>query len=151
MIFKKKYKDFHYTGIADLPIIKFWDINKTQDYKLLLKEGKEHPKKFDFKAVWETIFNEYIDQIGLNEKFKEWMALRVRAADYWARSILENNRTFRTLAKVQERRADDVFGEQGNELSTVVAGVSKFMGFRVDPREVTVLEFHQYLKQATNG
>ena len=57
-----------------------------------------------------------------------------------------------TIAELKQREAELVISSNDSlSLEKAAAVVSKFMGFRVNPAEVSVKEFYTYLQLSSNG
>ena len=137
-----------YKSIDELPIWNFEKINKTSDLGYLYSEYQEKPKIDNLDDVWEAIYNEFIKEFGLSQYFLDWLNLRLQALELYREAYVEGEKYKRVLAKVKEAEADELMSSNSTQDNNVYAIVSKSMGFRVDPKQVSVKEFYQYLKLA---
>jgi hypothetical protein len=109
--------------------------------KLLIKGRFKNAKALD---NWKKIFDQYISEFGLPESYKTYLEKMTKAAEYWAKSI--DDKFNKNLAKIKEAEARKALNQDGGAtFNELVANVSKKMGFRVAPHEVTVREFYSYV------
>ena len=151
-IFKKKINisDVCYDSIHSISIHLFDKIDKSGDFKLLIKPGKRY--KGDLEKVWEKIYDEYLNEFGISNKYKDYINLKIAQAELITDHRVNGNKVSKTLAKVKEQEAKTLMESVGeSSLSDMAAKLSKNMGFMVDPHTVSVYMFISYLKLAARG
>lgn len=151
----------YYSSTSELPMFNWNQINKTHDWRYLIKDSnKIHLKqKVVFKDIkdapediWNTIWIEYIDKHGLNEKLTQWFGIMKEVCRLRNEVYLYGNTHFRPLYRAKEIDAHDLMNElQGGTMEEATALLSKNMGYRVDLKEVPVDEYMAYVKISTNG
>ena len=142
--------------IDELPIKVWFDVHKTGDYRLLIKgeipevDAKQFHELFE---AWEEIYNQYIEIFGLSEEFLEDLNNQIELANYRAEFIISGDRYFRTLIKVHEERMshDKKGNEKEIELEILLAKMSKYYGFKLESKELTVVQYYSYLETVKNG
>jgi hypothetical protein len=144
-----------YGSIHDLPIKIWFDIHKTGDYRLLLKDvvtidADDFQVLFD---VWEVVYNEYIDMFGLSEEFLEDLNQQIELANYKAEFIIKGDRYLKTLIKIQEEKIKQnrKIDSKPVELEMLLAKMSKYYGFKLESKELTVVQYYSYLNTIKNG
>ena len=131
-----------YNSIENIPI---WNYNK------ILETGDFEKYEVDPES-WEKIEEEFFNQIGYSEKYFEILRLKVDLAKTKVIYYKSDNRALKTLIEVKKAKLQQAVSvEVGSTFDLMTAQVSKFMGFRIDVKEVSVLEFYNYLKLAQNG
>lgn len=144
-----------FRSIDSLPIKIWFDIHKTGDFRLLLKEivtinAKQFQELFE---VWNEIYNQYIEMFGLSEEFLADLNQQVQLANYKAEFIITGDRYFKTLIKIEEAKIE--FENKGKgepmELEMLLAKMSKYYGFKLESKELTVVQYYSYLKNVKNG
>ncbi len=145
----------YYKSIDDLPIKRWFDIHKTGDYRLLLKEiididSDDFQELFD---AWNVIYNQYIEKFGLSEEFLNDLNDQIQLANYKAEFIISGDRYLKTLIKVEEERIEAEKRNEAKEveLEILLAKMSKYYGFKLDSKELTVVQYYSYLKAVNNG
>ncbi len=135
-----------YSSITELPIWNFDVINRTADLSYLYI-GKVPEEPADLTENWYKIYDEFLDEFGLTDKYKELIRLKKKAVKLFAQAILEDKRYLKPLAEVAWRRAEDLANTlDGNNLSETTALLSKFMGYRINIMEIPVMDFYSYIK-----
>lgn len=133
-----------YNSIHNLPILNYWRITEG---------GKLEDNGVKSVEDWANIEREYFNEIGFGDRYFNILRLRVQLAQMKARFYAGADPSLKTLIKVKEMELGKykTGGGNGGDLVTICASLSKFMGFRINPKEVTVAEFYGYLKLANNG
>jgi nitrate reductase beta subunit len=144
-----------FRSIDTLPIKIWFDIHHTGDYRLLLKEivtidADDFHQLFE---VWQTLYNQHIEMFGLSEEFIADLNNQIQLANYKAEFIITGDRYFKTLIKVEEAKIAFEKGDEEKpmELEMLLAKMSKYYGFKLESRELTVVQYYSYLKNVKNG
>ena len=146
IILRAKY----YDSIDNCPIAIFNSILKSKDVKFLTIKGKAKIKTL--QKAWEKIFNEYLEEYGLPEKYKKYLELNITASKLYNEAYNKNQRHKKTLAKVRELEAEEIFKDQKEEdFDLLVAKIEKNQGFNIDPYSVSVRKFYSYVKLLNDG
>jgi hypothetical protein len=138
-----------YVSIGDLPVFIFDQINKTGDFSLLLKTKEKKINQIELEKVWENIYNEFIAEFGISETLLLYLKNMRMAINYYIKAYIQGDRTALNLAKVRVNDAEQIFKQESKSSNNIYAIVSKYMGFRINPMEISTREFYQYLKLAS--
>jgi len=139
----------YYNSIENIPCSVFDKILETGDYERLIIK-KAPGKKPDFELVWEKIYDEFIQEFGVADKLKKYLQLMSQICDHYNNAYNNNQMHELNFARVLEVEAEALFKDT-HDTSNMYAQVSKYMGFRCNPAEITVKELYGYLKLAQNG
>jgi hypothetical protein len=132
----------YYDSIDNCPVLVFHEIMNGGDLKKLKMKGRFNGKKA--LESWKKIFNQYIKEFGLPENYKTYLEKMSQAAGFWAKSI--DDKFNKNMARIKEAEAKKALNDgAGGSFNDLVANVSKKMGFRVAPNEITVREFYSYV------
>jgi len=144
-----------YLSIDELPIKIWFDIHKDGDYTKLLKVSIELNDKtiLAISNVWMNLYNEYIDIFGLSDEFMADLRAEIKVANMRADLIITGDRYLKTLIRIEEekKRISDLDIKPPNELETILAKMSKYYGFKLSSRELTVAEYYSYINNITDG
>lgn len=149
MLFKKKLtkklkQPETYNSVDDLPIKIWFKIHDTGDLSLLCK-GKQI--YFDgLEILFETIYNEFISRFGFSDEYLSDLERKKRLANLQADFIITKQRHFKTLIavekEIQRQNAKDVSKQ---DLEITLAKISKYYGFKLSSRDLTVAEYYSYI------
>jgi len=141
--------------IDELPIKAWFDIHKTGDYSLLLKNIITVDKAgldslFD---LWKKMYNEYMSRFGLSDQYKEHLDKEIDIAKLKAKLIITGARHLKTLIRIKEQElmSDKPKIEKPLELEVLLARMSKSYGFKLESKELTVTQYYSYLNVVNNG
>lgn len=151
---KEKVKPNYYRGIYDMPI---WNFDKLcsggidRDPKYLLKDFYDDIQEdFDPELQWEIIYNEYLKDYGLGDKYKEWCRLMKKVSAARHAAYHEDKKYMLTHAEIFEKQAQSLIESiEGGDLFDTCAAISKYTKYEVNPMTTSVKMFQSYLKQAT--
>lgn len=151
---KSKQLDY-YSSIDDLPIKIWFDIHKTGDFRLLLKSNSEGSEKdfINLSVVWEKLYNDFMARFGLSEEFIADLNQSIRLAELQAKFIITKKIHYKTLIKVEKEKIKSTKEEYKKppELESILATMSKHIGFKLSSRDLTVTEYYSYINNITNG
>lgn len=140
MIFKGRY----YDSIRNCPLSVWNQISETGDVRFLYRGGWYRKKKA--LQAYQRIQSEYISEFGIPSFYRDYLKEMGRAA--WEWSKVWNGEPWRKpVAMIREAQAKgklDLMPKQS--FITSLAQVSKGMGYRIDPKKITVWEFYGYVK-----
>lgn len=147
----KLHEKVAYKSIDEMPIYNWNKIHETGDLRYMLHEKKTiEPYEFRFLLKrWKKIYEEYVSRFGLSEDFlsileleKNIALLKIEKAERGD----ENMQTFIEIdeIKLQKKRAE-LSGVQ-SDFYDIKAAIESNLGFHIDPKKCTVVEFYSYLK-----
>jgi hypothetical protein len=145
-LFKKKLN--FYSTIDDLPVYNWFQIQKTNDLVWLLKESKtlSDDNKIQLEAIWREIYFEFLDTFGIPEQMKEILSLKRDIAVLNARMYIDSDSSLLTFIEIKEYQlAKLTASNEVNSVGNVRVYVEKFMGFKLNEKEISVKEFYQYI------
>ena len=135
-----------YSSIDDLPVFIFNKINKTGDLNLLKKGSLKKVNQKQLEQTWAKIYNEFIKEFGISDKFKEWIEKQKQVINHYCQAYVHGQKHELNFARIKEEEARLLLAEEEMSFEEVFSSVSKFMGFRLPFKETTVREFYGYLK-----
>jgi len=138
----------YYKSIDELSIFNFNKVIETNDLKYIVKEGVTDNKA---SIVWDIIMDEYIDYVGLSKSYLDYMRYEKKAALLTCQAYLENKLYLLNFVAIAKQQAQDALGTHKEDFMESVGIVSKYQGYRVNPKEYTVKEFYSIIKLMSNG
>ena len=142
-----------YRSIEDLPVWNFHQVNKTGDLGFLYRE---YQKATDRKLLeyWQIIFDEYIQDMGISQVFKDYLRLKIRALEFYKQAYVDGEKYKRVLAQIKEQEAEALLEKEKEQSIYDVASYLTKMGFgNLNLKEISVKQFNAHLKlaQKNNG
>ncbi len=153
----------YYVSTSELPMHNWNLINKDheENFKYLLKDPKNHLlgkkkalKLFDkpTEDIWNGVWIEYIDKHGLNEELDNWFRIMKEVTRLRLEVHLHKKTHLRAVYRAKEAEGEDILKSlQGGSPEETHALVNKYMGHRVNLKEVPVDEYLACVKIASNG
>ena len=139
-----------YNSIEFLPIWNWYEILKTGDLKHLFINGKGRVSE-NITELWDKIQDEYINHFGLDEKFIKRIKLLKQKALLNYEFIITKDRFINTKLSILEADLDELNSGEAIDFYSLKNHLEKYMGFRIDTKEYTVIEWHTALKNMSNG
>lgn len=140
----------YYDNIDNCPVIIFNKILEGESIDLLCYEGK--PNKKRCVHSWYKLYNEYIKEFGLPKQYINYLKDMVKVCQLYNQAYNEGKRDRLTMARHKEKIASLEIntGEKVN-FNKVVATVSKYMGYPIDPSKTSVRIFYSNIQLINNG
>jgi len=139
-----------YDSIEELPIWNWMQIQKTADlsYMYKLKDYRKMPlPKANMEELWMVLYNEYIKEFGLNEQYEKYLQRKKKIAIMKCDHIITDDNIHKTLIKIEEVKLADMMDKrQLSKFIDVMAILEKFLGFQMDPKQISVLKYYSYLR-----
>lgn len=145
----------YYKSIDELPVKIWFDIFETSDLrKLLIDKVDINVKIFnELESAWEKMFNEWIERFDFSEEYKEHLSQKIKIAELQADYIISGEKHLKTMIKIEKEilKAEEPKEKKPFELESVMWKMSKFYGFKLNSRELTVSEYYSAINELKNG
>lgn len=144
-----------YTDIDEMPIYNWFKVHNTGDYSYVLvkkrKVFKTELKQLD--AAWRNLYDQYINEFGFSDSFLSILEKKQEIALLQIEKAETGDAIYNTLiklkqAELQRKEADQ---EKGMSFYEIKAHAEKKIGFQIDIRKMSVLEFYTTLKTIENA
>ena len=139
-----------YTDLNELPAFNWFRCIKTKDLTYLLIDRKKKAKEEDLQLVFNQLNAQLIDELGISDDYLNYLhKLRAYNIAKCTYLISQNNFDY-TMMKV----AEEDLKQQEKLFATTSKGggekinAERILGFRIDLKEVSVVEYYDYLKEA---
>ena len=141
----------YYKKIDDLPVWNFWQVIEDNEFGYLLKlENYEEIPEYDIEQlakVWDDLDYQYFKYFGIDEKYYDKLIQEKKILLLEIEAIIEKS-TFAIVRLRQEKRFLKEMSEEGAKIKNLdmLVSVEKFMGFSLNPKEISVKKFYSYVK-----
>lgn len=142
-----------YNSISNLPLYIWEEIHKTNKLSYLIKTKVEVKNCPQLASIWANIYNEYLLEFGLSEKYNDILNLKRQIAIKQAEYIITNDRillTYINLDKENLKVLTKPIAKVSNFRENII-NIEKIQGVKINPMNITVLEYFNYLKHLSNG
>ncbi len=102
----------------------------------------------DLKA-WENLYNQYLSRYGLGKMYKRLLSIMKEKADLEIKYVLTRERFKLTQIELKEAELKQIIDTNNTGLTVdqALIHLSKWIGYRLDPREITVIEYFTILNE----
>lgn len=145
-LYKKVFRD-----IDEMPIYNWNKIHETGDLKYLIKDGfkaESYEIRFLLKR-WKKLYEQYVNRFGFSDDFlsileleKNIALLKIEKAERGD----ENIQTFIEIDEIKLQKKKAELNSVKSDFFDIKAGVESSLGFHIDPKKCTVVEFYSYIK-----
>ncbi len=145
-----------YTDIEEMPVFNWFKVHASQDYSwLMIKPKSVSPKNVHaLQAKWKSLYDQYLKAFGFNESFLAIIEKEREIALMQVELAETGNRTINTFIGLEKQKLNLLRSktEAGANFYEIKTYVEKQMGFQIDIRKMSVMEFYTTLKTInTNG
>lgn len=144
----------YYDNLEELPIWN-WDKVHETDNTLYLEVRKDYSKLPQDKngkhyPLWMDLYDQYIDEFGLSDKFKDLLRLRNEMGILRADLIINKDKINLTHIRTIQREIEDIQGDGSGSLMDHIVVLEKHFSFPIDPKQTSVLKYFTYLRDLEN-
>ncbi len=150
---KNNSANLHFDSIENLPIWNWNKIQETGDYTYLrIDRINGQVTKSEYKilnSLWEKIFDEYIARFGFSSEFISLMEKKKHIALLQLQFIQSGDRSLITFIELEQKELEQLQAENGGEKNSFYKSkthLEKFLGFQIDVKKTSVVEFHSYIE-----
>ena len=142
-----------YKSVDEMPLYN-WHNCMEGEYKYVRLDEKEDAKNVE---MFEKVYADYVDKFGIDNKFKQQIELIKKIAILQCEYLIIKNRFKLTQIEVENTKLEAIKKETGvgMTLQQTLIHLSKWLGYRLDWKQVSVSEYYTILnessKQAKNG
>lgn len=137
----------YYENIDEIPIYNWFKISETNDLSFMVKDKKG---KFDRSTAlkkYEQLYDQYINEFGFGESFEKNLMLRSNIVSLKIEKAVTGNNFLNNFIRQAEIDLKDSMTMANRvSITETKVHVEKYVGFRLNEREVSVRDFYTYLK-----
>lgn len=145
-----------YTSIDEMPIFNWFKCVENAEYSWCLQKRKElnESEAEKCKAVFDSLYAQFIDRFGINETLKEIIALQNGILVHKIDLALTGDRTNKMFISIKQLELNKLLSVKQTKTNTSKIAIEKYLGCQIDTKKTTVTEYYDYLetiKQESNG
>ena len=120
-------------------------IHEKKDLKYLLRSNKKltnHSAK-----IFDNLYSEFISIFGVSKSYKEYLEKLVEIETAEIDRVLLKDETMQTFIEIMQIELEELKARTmgGSYIDGAIA-IEKFMGFKLNQKEVSVFEYYSYIK-----
>ena len=139
-----------YDSIENIPMWNYWKIEETSDLKYLAI-GKNYENQFFYDKLkasnaWTKVNGSYLDVFGVSEHYRDVLMLKrdIALNEYaWERNREPIARVYAREAKKELENLE--LNSLNEKPQDQVFFIEKEMGFKVDPKKISLKDFYSYV------
>src|SRR5690606_18513813 len=140
-----------YSSIEEMPIYNWNKVFETGDLSYIFKDGKGKITK-DLSDLWDELQQQWMDEFGLEQEMEERIRIKRKLAEHKLDYIITQDRFILNFITIAEIEIEDLNKQKSTSFYQAKDIVEKYKGFRLDPKQITVIEWGYTLKNmAQNG
>lgn len=139
-----------YTDLNELTAFNWFRCIKTQDLTYLLVDRTKEADNDELQKVFKELNAQLIDELGISDDYLEYLhrlrALNIAKATWL---ISQNNYDFTMMevARLSFEQLEKKSSVKSNQYADKIKA-ERILGFRIDLKEVSVIEYYNYLNEA---
>jgi hypothetical protein len=136
-----------YESIEDFPVYNWFKCIETKDYSCCLMNVKQYKPTLLVKCEeqFNKLYLEFIDTFGISKDLREIIELQKQILALKIELKL-GKRTAQTFLTIKELELDEKMETEKPKTNLHKVAIEKYLGFRLNLKEVTVKEYYNYLE-----
>ena len=134
-----------YNSIDEMPIYNWFKCVELKDYSYCAKDKS----KADLEACqikFSELYAEYIDTFGISQQLNDILSLQNEILVLKIDLTLTKDNGIKTFIELKELELADKLNVKQSKTNTAKVAIEKYLGFRINEKEVTVKEYYDYLQ-----
>jgi len=134
----------YYKSIDEIPLYN-WDKCINGDVKYVRKDVQENTLN---EQMFNDVYDDYLKKRGLDKTLNTIFKVMKKKAMLECDYLITRDRFLLTLIEVEEQKLEQLRKPQkGLSLETTLVYLSKWLGFRVNSKDITASEYYAYLDE----
>ena len=136
-----------YTTIEDFPAYNWFKCVENKEYQYTLIDIKEYNEdlKHECENAFNTLYCNFIDTFGISKELGDIIALQNQIL------VLEidlacGKKSAKTFLNIKKIELEEVLSVEKPKTNLHKVAIEKYLGFRLNLKEVTALEYYNYLE-----
>ena len=143
-----------YASIDDLPMYNWKKIHDTNDLKWLFVTKQEVENNELLERRWALIYDEYLNEFGLSDDYKEILKVKRKIANLQADYIIKGDRVLLNFINIEKNALESLYdtSKKGSTFRDSLVHLEKMQGIKINTKTITVADYYNYLRSIkSNG
>lgn len=146
----------YYDSIDDMPVFNWFKCIEDKKYQFCMRNPKHFKDAMLSKATaaFSKVYAEYVDTFGVSDELQDIIAKENEILCLKIDKAITGDLFLETLIEIKEIELYELLKEKPGKANFAKVAIEKYLGFRLNDREVTVREYYDYLnviKSESNG
>lgn len=133
-----------YRSLEDLPFWNWWHLKRTHDLSFLKKDKTKKVAKKELEETYLKLEQEYLDRFGSGDGGVELLELLKRKIIHQCSYLLGKKHVINYIKAIDfqlEALYKSAENSKPQSIEEISAILSKYMGFNIDPKRESVIDF----------
>ena len=137
-----------YSSIDDLPMYNWKKIHDTDELKWLFVNKVDCENTLELESLWGSIYDEYLEEFGLSEEYKEILNVKRKIANLQAEYIIKGNRITLNYINIEKNALESLYeaNKKGSTFRDSLVHLEKMQGIKINTKQITVADYYNYLR-----
>ena len=142
-----------YASIDDLPMYNWKKIHDTNDLKWLFVTKQEVENNELLERRWALIYDEYLNEFGLSDEYKEILKVKRKIANLQADYIIKGDRVLLNFINIEKNALESLYdtSKKGSSFRDSLVHLEKMQGIKINTKQITVADYYNYLRSIKNN
>ena len=139
----------YWVSIDDMPLYNWIKCNKGELIYVRLKQEKNDKINNSDEIVWQKIYNNYLDEFGLNKLHLRLLKVAKQKALLELDYVLTGDNFKLTEIKLEETRLKEMIenNKQGMTTEQSLVYLSKWLGYHLNSKKISVREYFDIINE----
>ncbi len=142
-----------YSSIDDLPMYNWKKIHDTNELKWLFVTKQEVENNELLEKRWALIYDEYLNEFGLSDEYKEILNVKRKIANLQADYIIKGDRVILNFINIEKNALESLYdtSKKGSSFRESLVHLEKMQGIKINTKQITVADYYNYLRSIKNN
>ena len=142
-----------YSSIDDLPMYNWKKIHDTNELKWLFVTKQEVENNELLERRWALIYDEYLNEFGLSDEYKEILKVKRKIANLQADYIIKGDRVILNFINIEKNALESLYdtSKKGSSFRDSLVHLEKMQGIKINTKQITVADYYNYLRSIKNN
>ena len=142
-----------YSSIDDLPMYNWKKIHDTDELKWLFVTKQEVENNELLERRWALIYDEYLNEFGLSDEYKEILKVKRKIANLQADYIIKGDRVLLNFINIEKNALESLYdtSKKGSTFRDSLVHLEKMQGIKINTKQITVADYYNYLRSIKNN
>lgn len=131
-----------------MPVFNWFKCLDSKEYKHCLVNINDYKESINDSCIeaFSNLYAEYIDTFGISQTLTDIIETQNEILLMKIEKAINEDKTLDTFITLKELELKDKLNVKQTKTNTAKVAIEKYLGFRINEKEVTVKEYYDYLE-----